>query len=158
MGKKKGTENWSPWEVGLLTSQWGVKREFSCSPIRDCRESASLSLRTASLLWLCWVFVAARGRSLVSVSRGSSSRLCAGVVLQWLLSWQSASSQACGLQELQPMGSAAVALSSRAQAELLQGLRDLRGPGIEPVPPALAGGLLATEPPGSLRISSLLRV
>ena len=26
--KKKGTENRTPWEVGLLTSQWGVERIF----------------------------------------------------------------------------------------------------------------------------------
>ena len=33
-------------------------------------------------------------------------------------------------------------------AWLLHGLRDLPGPGIEPVSPALAGGFFTTESPG----------
>ena len=69
--------------------------------------------------------------------------------------------QSCGLQQLQYAGSAAVArgLSScgswalersscGAQAQLLRGMWDLPGPGIEPVSPALAGGFLTTTPPG----------
>ena len=40
-----------------------------------------------------------------------------------------------------------------AQAQLLCGMRDLPGPGLEPVSPALAGGFLTTAPPGK---SSLL--
>ena len=32
--------------------------------------------------------------------------------------------------------------------ELLSGMRDLSGPGLEPVSPALAGGFFTTEPPG----------
>ena len=35
--------------------------------------------------WLCWVFVAARGLSLVAASGGYSSLQCAGFSLQWLL-------------------------------------------------------------------------
>ena len=35
--------------------------------------------------WLRWVFVAARGLSLVAVSRGCSSLWCTGFWLQWLL-------------------------------------------------------------------------
>ena len=38
--------------------------------------------------------------------------------------------------------------SCGAQAELLRGMWDLPGPGIEPVSPALAGGFLTTTPPG----------
>ena len=34
------------------------------------------------------------------------------------------------------------------QARWLRGAWDLPGSGIKPVPPALAGGLLTTEPPG----------
>ena len=36
--------------------------------------------------WLCWVFVAARGLSLVAESRGYSLLQCTGFSLQWLLS------------------------------------------------------------------------
>ena len=35
--------------------------------------------------WLCWVFVAAHGLSLVAVSRGYSLLRCASFSLQWLL-------------------------------------------------------------------------
>ena len=35
--------------------------------------------------WLCWVFVAARGLSLVVASGGYSSLQCAGFSLQWLV-------------------------------------------------------------------------
>ena len=35
--------------------------------------------------WLCWVFTAARGLSLVAVRRGYSSLWCAGFSLWWLL-------------------------------------------------------------------------
>ena len=38
--------------------------------------------------------------------------------------------------------------SCGARAQLLRGLWDLPGPGLEPVSPALAGGFLTTAPPG----------
>ena len=38
--------------------------------------------------------------------------------------------------------------SCGAQAQLPHGMWDPPGPGLEPVSPALAGGLSATEPPG----------
>ena len=38
--------------------------------------------------------------------------------------------------------------SCGARAQLLRGMWDLPGPGIEPVSPALAGGFLTTAPPG----------
>ena len=60
-----------------------------------------------------------------------------------------------GLQELQCMGSALDlqalerGLSScGAWAELLGGLWDPPGPGVEPVSPAFAGGFLSSAPPG----------
>ena len=84
--------------------------------------------------------------------------------------------QARGLQQLQHAGSVVAALglqslwasvvvahglsrcsswalqhrlsSCGAQAQLLRGLWDLPGPGIQPVSPALAGGFLTTGPPG----------
>ena len=54
--------------------------------------------------WLCWVFIAACGLSLVAASRGYSSLWCAGFSLQWLLllgAWalgaQASVVVACGL-------------------------------------------------------------
>ena len=46
--------------------------------------------------WLCWVFVAARGLSLVEVSGGYSSLLCAGFSLRWLLLLRSTGSRRAG--------------------------------------------------------------
>ena len=46
--------------------------------------------------WLCWVFVAARGVSLVAASGGYSSLQCAGFSLQWLLLLRSMGSRRAG--------------------------------------------------------------
>ena len=43
--------------------------------------------------WLCWVFVAARGLSLVAASGGYSSLRCAGFSSQWLLLLRSTGSR-----------------------------------------------------------------
>ena len=37
------------------------------------------------IFWLCWVFVAPHGLSLVAASRGYSSLRCVGFSLRWLL-------------------------------------------------------------------------
>ena len=85
--------------------------------------------------WLCWVFTAARRLSLVVVSGGYSLLQCSGFSLRWLLLWSS--------------GSRCAGFSScGAQASLLCSMWDLPGPGLEPVSPALVGGLLTTVPPG----------
>ena len=95
-----------------------------------------------------WVFVAARGLSLVVASGGYSSLQCMGFSLRWLLLLCSTGSRCVGISSC---GSWALEhkLSSRgAQALLLHGMWDLPGPGLEPVSPALAGGFLTTVPPG----------
>ena len=46
--------------------------------------------------WLCWVFVAVRGLSLVAVSGSYSSLQCMGFSLQWLLLLQSTGSRHTG--------------------------------------------------------------
>ena len=48
-------------------------------------------------MWLCWVFIAARGLSLVVVS-GGYQLWCMGFSLWWLLLLQSMGSTAYGLQ------------------------------------------------------------
>ena len=48
--------------------------------------------------WLCWVFVAACGLSLVAVSGGYSSLRCAGFSLRWLLLLQSMGSRRVGFR------------------------------------------------------------
>ena len=98
--------------------------------------------------WLCWVFIAARGLSLVVASGGYSLLRCKGFSLWWLLLLQSTGSRragfnSCGLWALE------LRLSScGARTELLRGMWDLPGPGVEPLSPALAGGFLTTAPPG----------
>ena len=70
------------------------------------------------------------------VERGYSSLRCTGFSLRWLLLWASTGSRRAGFS------------SCAAQAWLLCGMWDLPGPGLEPVSPALAGGLLTTASPG----------
>ena len=91
--------------------------------------------------WMRWVFAAVRGLSLVAVSG-----LCCGA-------WASHCSgfSCCRTGTLGAWASVVVArgLSSCGTgAELLCGMWDLPGPGIEPVSPALAGGFLTAAPPG----------
>ena len=47
-------------------------------------------------LWLCWVFIAACGLSLVAASGGYSSLRCMGCSLRWLLLLQSTGSRRVG--------------------------------------------------------------
>ena len=95
------------------------------------------------------------GLSLVAASGGSSSLLCTGFSLRWLLLLQSmalgAQASVVAARGLSSCGSQALErrLSScGAQAQLLRGMWDLPGPGLEPVSPALAGGFLTTAQPG----------
>ena len=92
-------------------------------------------------LWLCWVFVAARGLSLVAAS-GASLFAVHGLLIVVIC---------CRAQALGTRASVVVAhrLSSCGlRAQLLRGMWDLPGPGLEPVTPALAGRFLTTVPPG----------
>ena len=57
-----------------------------------------------NFFWLCWVFVAACGLSLVAASGGYSSLRCVGSSLLWLLLLQSTGPRVCGLQQLQHAG------------------------------------------------------
>ena len=78
--------------------------------------------------WLRWVFVDAHGLSLVAVSGSYCSLWWAGFSLEWLLLLQSTGSG-------RPCAS-----SCGTWAQLLRGMWNLPGPGLEPVSPALAGG------------------
>ena len=59
--------------------------------------------------WLRWVFVAARGLSLVAVSRGYSLLRCAGFSLRWLLLSQSTGSRRAGFSSCGSRASVVVA-------------------------------------------------
>ena len=48
------------------------------------------------MYWLRWVFLAARGLSLVAASGGYSSLWCAGFSLQWLILLRSMRSRRAG--------------------------------------------------------------
>ena len=104
--------------------------------------------------WLCWVFVAVRGLSLVAASGGYSSLSCAGFSLWWLLLLRSTGSRHAGFSScgmLSSCGSWALErrLSScGARAQLLHGMWDLPGLGLKSMSPALAGRFLTTTPPG----------
>ena len=86
--------------------------------------------------------------SLVAVSGGHSSLRCTGFSLWWPLLLGSMGSRragfsSCGSQALERRPS-----SCGARAQLLHGMWDLPGPGLEPVSPSLAGKFLTTAPPG----------
>ena len=82
-----------------------------------------------------YLFVAAL--SLCCCAWRYSSLRCTGFSLRWLLLLRSTGSRHAGFS------------SCSTRAQLLRGMWDLPGPGIEPVSPALAGGFLTTAPPGS---------
>ena len=86
-------------------------------------------------LWLCWVFVSVRGLSPVVASGGHSSSQCAGLSLPRPL----VAGHRLQTRRLSNCGS---------RAQLLRGMWDLPGPGLEPVSPALAGRFSTTAPPG----------
>ena len=92
---------------------------------------------------LCWVFIATHGLTLVVANRATlccSARAsrCSGFSYcrAWALGTRASVVAACRLS------------SCGTRAQLRHGMWDLPGPGIEPVSPALAGGLLTTAPPG----------
>ena len=105
--------------------------------------------------WLCWVFIAACGLSLVAASRatlhcGVQASHCGGFSCcrtRALGAWASVAVahrlSSCGSRALQRRLS-----SCGARTQLLHGMWDLPGPGHEPVSPALAGRFLTTVPPG----------
>ena len=96
--------------------------------------------------WLHWVFVAAHRLSLVVASGGYSSLRCAGFSQRWLLIAEHAGFSSCGARASVVVACRLSSCGTRAQ--LLHGMWDLPGPGLEPVSPALAGGFLTPAPPG----------
>ena len=105
--------------------------------------------------WLHWVFVAARGLSLVAES---GATLCCSARASHCGGFSCCGTRAVGMQAsvvvsrgLSSCGSQALErrLSScGTRAQLLRGMWDLPRPGLEPVFPALAGGFSTTAPPG----------
>ena len=77
-----------------------------------------------------------RGLFLVVVRGGCSSLRWVGFSLQWPLLFRSTGSKACGPQQLRGMGLAALRRVGSSWT------------GIDPMSPALAGGLSTTGPPG----------
>ena len=118
-------------------------------------------LKIIYLFFVCWVFVAVCGLSLIVVSGGRSSLQCTGFSLRalsccaaWALGTRTSVVAArglcsCGSQALELAGSS----SCGAQALVARSMWNLPGPGIEPVSAALAGGVLSTVPPGKSDIS-----
>ena len=88
------------------------------------------------LFWLWWAFTAAHRVSPAAASRGYSVLCSMHFSSCWLLLLQSTGSRHVGFG------------CCSAQAQLLCGLWDLPGPGIEPVSSALPGRFLTTRPTG----------
>ena len=106
--------------------------------------------------WLLWVFVAARGLSLVVASGSYSLLRCPGFSLRWLLLLQSTGSRHAGFSSCDQRALERRLSCCGTRASLPCRMWDLPGPGMEPVSPALAGGVLTTAPPRkSLKCSYL---
>ena len=67
--------------------------------------------------WLCWVFIAAHGLSLVAASGGYSSLWCAGFSLLWLLLLRSTGSRHVGFSSCGTWAQELWLTGSRAQAQ-----------------------------------------
>ena len=90
--------------------------------------------------WLCWVFVAVHGLSLVVAKGGYSLLRCTAFSLRWLLLLRSMGSRCTGFSSCGMLALERRLSSCGAQAQLLRSMWDLPGPGLEPMSPALAGG------------------
>ena len=72
-----------------------------------------------SFLWMRWVFVAARGLSLVAAGGGYSSLRCEGFSLRWLLLSRSMGSRHTGFSSCGTWAQQLWLVGSRAQAQQL---------------------------------------
>ena len=88
------------------------------------------------------------GFSLVAESGGYSLLQCAGFSLWWLLLLRSMGCRHAGFSSCGVWALECRLNSCGTRAQLLCGMWDLPGPGLEPMSPALAGGFLTTAPPG----------
>ena len=96
---------WCPFVVSLPAQpQPLVITDLFILSFLECHGSGTLQYATLFIYlfihsfihsWLRWVFVAARGLSLVAASGGYSLLWCAGFSLQWLLLWSTGFSS-CG--------------------------------------------------------------
>ena len=98
--------------------------------------------------WLRWVFVAARGLSLVAASGGLLSIVVRGLLIAVASLVAEHGLQVCGLGSCGSRALERRLSSCGARAQLLHGTWDLPRPGLEPVSAALAGRFLTTVPPG----------
>ena len=101
-------------------------------------------LKITLFIWLRWVFVAARAFS--SCSKQGLLSSC-GVRASCCSSFSCCKARAAAAQASAAVACGLCSCGSQAQ-QLLCSMRDLPGPGVEPVSPALAGGFFTTEPPG----------
>ena len=126
-------------------SQSGVRGPAASAPSGTCRDADSqVPCFNLIYFWPRWVSVAACGLPPAAVSRRPLLAAVRGPLT-------AVASLCCGARAPGARASAVVArgLSScGAWAQLLRGLWDIPGPGLEPVSPALAGRFLTTAPPG----------
>ena len=119
------------------------------------RKKVDFILFYFTFLFLCalglrccvWAFLQLRGATLHCGARASHcsgfSRCGAQALGAWASVVAARGLSSCGSRALECRLS-----SCGARAQLLRGMWDLPGPGLEPVSPALAGGFLTTAPPG----------
>ena len=113
----------------------------------------SLSLLTQFFFSIyLFIFLAVRGLSLVvaTLCCGARASHCSGLSCCGARApgAQASAAAACGLSSCGLRAPEHRPSSCGAWAQVLRGMWDLPGPGLEPVSPALADGFLTTAPPG----------
>ena len=134
--------------AGMLYVDSGLNNILVCFSLCFSKPIHLFNLFYFIYFWLHQVFVAVHGFSLVAASRGYSSLWCAGFSLWWLLLLWSTGSRHAGLSSCGSRALERRLSNCGTWAQLLRGMWDLPGPGLEPMSPALAGGFLTTVPPG----------
>ena len=142
-----GTRAQLSWRAGLVAPQ-RVGSQFPNQGLNPrplhCKVNSFLFFFLMFLFLVVLVFCCACGLSLVVAGRGYSSLLCTGFSLWRLLL---AEHMACELSSWGWLALGHRLNSCGSQAQLLCGMWDLLGPGIEPLSPELADRFLSTVPP-----------
>lgn len=132
-----------PWSLKVIHPYPGT---INLAQIKTGRHTKYIIYTFCFILWLHWIFTAARGL-LVAVSVGYSSLQRTGFSLWWDLLLQSTGSRACGLG---CCSSQALECRLSSAGLVLCGVWSLPEPGMEPMSPAFLGGLFTKGPPGKL--------
>ena len=127
----------------LLIWTWNSGKRLRFVVLRPRTMSQNIIYTFCFVLWLHWIFTAARGL-LVAMSMGYSFLQRVGFSLRWVLLFQSTGSRACGLSSCSSQA-LECRLSSCGAGFVPCGVWNLPEPGMEPMSPALVGDYLPMD-------------